>query len=377
MLSVVVEYYAWIVALLSVYFLVFALTNAFWLWIYSKKPRIFQGPKVSVCIPARNEEKNIESCIRSFMAQSYENYEVLVLNDNSEDGTAGILSSLALEFPGKLRVFDGKPLEEGWTGKIFAMNQLIQYADGEYLLFSDADTIHGRDSIAFAVTNLTVHNADMLSGYIKERVVTFGERITIPLMFMLTGFVLPMFLNRITPFSFTSVAIGQYIMIKRRAFEDVGGYETMKNLISEDVFLARLPEIVEASPRKIFLMAGGNDLSGNRPVEEVVANVRKMLEMIREQAPACEIYLQSVITPNNEVLAYAYIKNKQHLMRQLNEQYKALCDEGLATWVDLRPILENEQGELREELTKDGIHFHPEAYILWTNYLKKMKYLRK
>ncbi len=240
MLSVVVEYYAWIVALLSVYFLVFALTNAFWLWIYSKKPRIFQGPKVSVCIPARNEEKNIESCIRSFMAQSYENYEVLVLNDNSEDGTAGILSSLALEFPGKLRVFDGKPLEEGWTGKIFAMNQLIQYADGEYLLFSDADTIHGRDSIAFAVTNLTVHNADMLSGYIKERVVTFGERITIPLMFMLTGFVLPMFLNRITPFSFTSVAIGQYIMIKRRAFEDVGGYETMKNLISEDVFLARL-----------------------------------------------------------------------------------------------------------------------------------------
>lgn len=240
MLSVVVEYYAWIVALLSVYFLVFALTNAFWLWIYSKKPRIFQGPKVSVCIPARNEEKNIESCIRSFMAQSYENYEVLVLNDNSEDGTAGILSSLALEFPGRLRVFDGKPLEEGWTGKIFAMNQLIQYADGEYLLFSDADTIHGRDSIAFAVTNLTVHNADMLSGYIKERVVTFGERITIPLMFMLTGFVLPMFLNRITPFSFTSVAIGQYIMIKRRAFEDVGGYETMKNLISEDVFLARL-----------------------------------------------------------------------------------------------------------------------------------------
>ncbi len=240
MLSVVVEYYAWIVALLSVYFLVFALTNAFWLWIYSKKPRIFQGPKVSVCIPARNEEKNIEGCVRSFMAQSYDNYEVLVLNDNSEDGTAGILSALAEEFPGRLRVFDGKPLEEGWTGKIFAMSQLIQHADGEYLLFSDADTIHGRDSIAFAVTNLTVHNADMLSGYIKEKVVTFGERITIPLMFMLTGFVLPMFLNRITPFSFTSVAIGQYIMIKRRAFEDVGGYQTMKSLISEDIFLARL-----------------------------------------------------------------------------------------------------------------------------------------
>ncbi|MBR2462378.1 MAG: glycosyltransferase [Spirochaetaceae bacterium] len=240
MMNVVVEYYAWIVALLSVYFLIFALTNAFWLWIYSKKAGIFQGPKVSVCIPARNEEKNIEGCIRSFMAQSYENYEVLVLNDNSEDRTADILDSLEKEFPGKLRVFNGKPLEEGWTGKIFAMNQLIQHADGEYLLFSDADTIHGKDSIAFAVTNLTVHNADMLSGYIKEKLVTFGERITIPLMFMLTGFVLPMFLNRITPFPFTSVAIGQYIMIKKNVFEAVGGYESMKNLISEDVFLARL-----------------------------------------------------------------------------------------------------------------------------------------
>lgn len=240
MFSVVVEYYAWIVAILSVYFLIFALTNAFWLWIYSKKPRVFNGAKVSVCIPARNEEKNIETCIRSFMTQSYENYEVLVLNDNSEDRTAEILASLEREFSGKLRVFNGKPLEEGWTGKIFAMNQLIQHTTGEYLLFSDADTIHGKDSIAFAVTNLTVHKADMLSGYIKEKVVTFGERITIPLIFMLTGFVLPMFLNRITPFSFTSVAIGQYIMIKKKVFEAVGGYESMKNLISEDVFLARL-----------------------------------------------------------------------------------------------------------------------------------------
>lgn len=240
MQSVVIEYYAWIVAVISVYFLIFALTNAFWLWIYSKKPRIFGGDKVSVCVPARNEEKNIENCLRSLMDQSYDNYEVLVLNDNSEDGTGKILELLSREFPDKLKVFDGKPLEEGWTGKVFAMNQLIQKTSGEYLLFTDADTFHNRDSISFAITNMKVHNADMLSGYIKEKAVTFGERITIPLIFMLTGFVLPMFLNRVTPFPFTSVAIGQYIMIKKKVFEAVGGYESMKTLISEDVFLARL-----------------------------------------------------------------------------------------------------------------------------------------
>lgn len=141
--------------------------------------------------------------------------------------------------------------------------------------------------------------------------------------------------------------------------------------------LARLPEILEVAPRKMFLMAGVNDLSGNRPVEEVAQNIRKMLEMVRERVPSCEVYLQSVITPNNEVLAYAYIKNKQHLMVELNEKLKAMCDEGLATWVDLRPLLHNEKGELKEELTKDGIHLHPEAYVMWVDHLKKMNYLRK
>ena len=141
--------------------------------------------------------------------------------------------------------------------------------------------------------------------------------------------------------------------------------------------LARLPEILEFAPRKMFLMAGVNDLSGNRPVEEVAQNIRKMLEMVRERVPSCEVYLQSVITPNNEVLAYAYIKNKQHLMVELNDKLKAMCDEGLATWVDLRPLLHNEKGELKEELTKDGIHLHPEAYVMWVDHLKKMNYLRK
>ncbi len=141
--------------------------------------------------------------------------------------------------------------------------------------------------------------------------------------------------------------------------------------------LARLDEILAFSPRKIFLMGGVNDLSGNRPVEEIVGNVRQMLEMIKKEVPSCEVYLQSVIVPNNEVLAYDYIKNKQEKIRSLNKHYKALCDEGLATWVNIAPLLENEQGELKEELTKDGIHIHPEAYVIWVNHLKEMKYLRK
>lgn len=139
----------------------------------------------------------------------------------------------------------------------------------------------------------------------------------------------------------------------------------------------RLDEILSFAPRKIFFMGGVNDLSGNKPVEEIVENVRKMLELVKAQAPQCEFYLQSVITPNNEVLAYSYIKNKQEQVRELNRRYKALCDEGLAIWVDVASLLENEQGEVREELTKDGVHLHPQAYRIWIDHLKKMKYLRK
>lgn len=140
--------------------------------------------------------------------------------------------------------------------------------------------------------------------------------------------------------------------------------------------LARLGEIVEAQPSKIFLMAGVNDISGNRPADQVIANVRKMLEMIRDGAPHCKVYLQSVIVPNNDVIAYPYAAGKQEQTRALNTGYKALCDEGLAIWVDITPLMHNEKGELREEYTKDGIHLMPEAYVVWVDYLRKLKYLK-
>ncbi len=233
-------FYAYIASGVGGFFLVFSLLNIIWLALYTKKPSVFDAGHVTVCVPARNEEKNIENCVRSLMNQSYKDYDVVVLDDNSTDSTPVILDELYKEFPGKLRVMNGRPLPSGWTGKIFAMHQLVQEAKGNYLLFTDADTVHDMDSIAFAVTNMERHKSDMLSGYIKQRMLTFGEQTTVPLMYMLTGFVLPLFLNRISSFPAASVAIGQYIMIRRDVFEAVGGYKSMRGMISEDVFLARL-----------------------------------------------------------------------------------------------------------------------------------------
>lgn len=141
--------------------------------------------------------------------------------------------------------------------------------------------------------------------------------------------------------------------------------------------LDRLPEILDAEPRKIFLMAGVNDLSAGYSVDAIYVNFCQMVELVQQKTPACELYIQSVITPNNEVLAYDYIKNKQAQVRALNERLQSLCKERGVVWVDIASLVSNEQGEVRRELTKDGVHLHPEAYVIWVDHLKKMRYLRR
>lgn len=141
--------------------------------------------------------------------------------------------------------------------------------------------------------------------------------------------------------------------------------------------LHRLPLYLESSPRKIFIFAGINDISANYPVDDIFANFVAMVKMIQEKAPECEIFIQSPITPNNDVLAYAYIKNKQAKVQELNTRLEQMCKDMGVTWVDIRPVLHNEKGEIKEEYTKDGIHLYPAAYEAWVDYLKKMKYVRR
>lgn len=141
--------------------------------------------------------------------------------------------------------------------------------------------------------------------------------------------------------------------------------------------LHRLPLYLESSPRKIFIFAGINDISANYPVDDIFANFVAMVKMIQEKAPECEIFIQSPITPNNDVLAYAYIKNKQDKVQELNTRLEQMCKDMGVTWVDIRPVLHNEKGEIKEEYTKDGIHLYPAAYEAWVDYLKKMKYVRR
>lgn len=220
------------------YFFLLSLANHYEMWRFTLAPEIFDGPKVSILVPARNEEKNIERCLNSLRNQLYRNYEILVIDDNSTDSTPAILKRIAAADK-RVRVFTGAPLPEDWFGKPFALHQLSRQAGGEILLFTDADTIHNPTSVAWAVTNIVELKADMVSGYVGQIFLSFGEIVTVPIMFFLTGFVIPLFINRFTKLSFFSSAIGQYIAIRHTVFKAIGGCESFKKKTSEDIYMAR------------------------------------------------------------------------------------------------------------------------------------------
>jgi len=231
-------FYYPLLVVVATYFFAFSLANHYEIWRFTLASEIFDGPLVSILIPARNEEKNIERCLNSLRNQVYKNYEILVLNDNSTDHTLDILNRIAAEDK-RVRVFNGKPLPKDWYGKPFALHQLTQEARGEILVFTDADTIHTPTSIAWAITNLQGLKADLISGYIGQIFMSFGEIVTVPLMFFLTGFAIPLFLNRFVKVPWFSAAIGQFIVVKRNVFEEIGGCETFRKKTSEDIYMCR------------------------------------------------------------------------------------------------------------------------------------------
>ncbi|MCL2763145.1 MAG: glycosyltransferase [Treponema sp.] len=231
-------FYYPVLLIVATYFFVFSLANHYEIWRFTLASEIFDGPKVSVLIPARNEERYIERCLTSLQNQVYKNYEILVLNDNSTDHTLDILNRIAAA-DSRVRVLNGKPLPEDWYGKPFALHQLTQEASGDILIFTDADTIHTPTSIAWAVTNMKGLKADLISGYIGQIFLTFGEVVTVPLMFFLTGFAIPLFLNRFVKVPWFSAAIGQFIAVKHEVFKAIGGCESFKKKTSEDIYMSR------------------------------------------------------------------------------------------------------------------------------------------
>ncbi len=206
-------------------------------------------PKVSVLIPARNEEANLERCLRSLVVQKGVTFEIIVINDASTDRTRPIAESftrvrqcpfIALNQDMlDVQVIDAPPLPEGWTGKVNALVAGEAVARGEWLLFTDADTEHLEGSLAAAVAEATEHKADLLS-YSPEQLLTgIRQQLIMPLIF---GELAVTFSPRRVsdPALPDAAANGQYLLTRARVHRKLGGFASVATELLEDVALARL-----------------------------------------------------------------------------------------------------------------------------------------
>jgi glycosyltransferase involved in cell wall biosynthesis len=212
---------------------------------------------VSAIIPARNEEASVERAVESVAAQA-EVGEVIVVNDQSTDGTGAILAGVAARIP-KVKVMETGELPTGWVGKNYAVAVGAAAAEGEWLLFTDADTYHYPGSAKKALADAAKHEAALVSYSPEQEMETFWERALIPFVFWR--------LSRLYDFGRVNdaskpdaAANGQYLMIAREAYEAVGGHAAIAGQVLEDVALARC--VKQAGYRLYF--AGGRGIVRTR-----------------------------------------------------------------------------------------------------------------
>ena len=196
------------------------------------------GPLVSVLIPARNEENNISNLLDDLLNQDYQNIEVIVFNDQSDDRTAEIVTRYS-DHDGRIRLVDSPGLSEGWLGKNFACHSLSLKASGRYLLFLDADVRISDNAIGRAAQFAEQKNLNLISLFPKQDIVTFGERITVPNMNYILVSLLPLVLVRKVRFPSLAAANGQFMFFTAKEYREMMPHEKMKKEKVEDILIAR------------------------------------------------------------------------------------------------------------------------------------------
>ena len=193
-------------------------------------------PLISVMIPARDEEANIRNCLESLQKQDYPNYEILVLDDNSDDRTAEIVSEMAAG-DSRIRLFSGQPLAEGWAGKPFACHQLAQQAKGSWFLFVDADTTHADYMLRGVLALAMKLKISLLSGFPQQIANSLPQKIAVPLIYFIIIGWAPLWWIHRSKSRRPSVAIGQFLLFPREEYQRIGGHHVVRNRILEDIWM--------------------------------------------------------------------------------------------------------------------------------------------
>lgn len=214
------------------------------LFNFISNPKLPRSPRtytdlVSILIPARNEAARIGNLLQSITEQSYENVEVIVLDDQSSDDTFSICSEYAARDP-RIQVVRGKELSAGWLGKNFACYQLGQLAKGRYFMFIDADTKIEEGLLNSAIHRVKRGRLALLSLFANQTMHTIGERVVVPLMHFILLNLLPLRLVRISKNASFAAASGQFMMFDGPMYQVYHWHAQVRDKVLDDMEIAKL-----------------------------------------------------------------------------------------------------------------------------------------
>jgi glycosyltransferase involved in cell wall biosynthesis len=223
------------------FFLILRFTVTMFNFISDPKLRKVNRPYdslVSVLVPVRNEEDNILHLLASIQKQDYTNYEVIILDDSSTDGTFNVISQF-VKTDERFRIVKGNALPKDWLGKNYACHQLAAIAKGEYLLFLDADEEVHDGLINSAIHRMRINNLGLLTLFTNQRMPTTGEKVVIPLMHFILLNLLPVRLVLLVKNATIAAASGQFMLFDAATYHKYQWHEQAKDKVVEDIEIMR------------------------------------------------------------------------------------------------------------------------------------------
>lgn len=207
----------------------------------SKDHKFNKSTFVSILVPARNEaDRVLKKSINSMLAQTYKNFELIVLNDRSTDKTKEILQRIKTEnLRSNLKIIDGCEPEKNWLGKPHALYQAFENSSGEWILATDADIIFAPETLQNIINYAEQNNFDALTLIPKIVYGTFWERFFMPVFAWFCVLAMPLhFVN--DPKRKESMGIGNFFLFRREVLDKIGGFEIVKAEVAEDLKLAEI-----------------------------------------------------------------------------------------------------------------------------------------
>ena len=195
------------------------------------------SPMISIIVPARNEEGVIAQSVHQLLGQQYPDFEVIVIDDQSEDATSEI-AFRAGQGNYRLQVITGQELPPGWTGKNWACYQASKAARGDWLVFTDADVQWKPHALQALAACMQYNQADLLSVWPTQKTISWAERLVVPMMMFAVMAYLPELAVRYLPWKVFSAANGQCLAFKREVYEAIGGHQAVRSSVLDDMNLA-------------------------------------------------------------------------------------------------------------------------------------------